>query len=269
MNKRELDIEVVIELTNKCEKMCKHCYRGSHIKGESMPFSTLKKIMTNVSEYSGVIGFTGGEPVLYEDGEHDFIDVANLCKELKLQPSIMLGGVFDTKQYRRLFDNMEGFYFNVSFNLFRDHWEELFVNAVKFVQKKNQVATVLSVYNSENELETKEQFRRIKNKYNLHVPAPHYGEITFMGRATSMAPKNIRTSLTCELQGQRDYLLFGVEGNVLPCCAVIPPSYLYDQGWPKLDHSEDLLSVWRKSREFCCKTCRFNKYNENNKTKTN
>lgn len=64
-------ITVSIELTNKCNLKCKHCYGSFQSKGIEMPLSNIKKLLYDL-ENLGVrnIEFSGGDisvyPYLYE-----------------------------------------------------------------------------------------------------------------------------------------------------------------------------------------------------------
>lgn len=58
--------ELGIELTNRCNFVCKHCLRDENLPRKNIPFRVVKKILKEAKTY-GIkhIGFTGGEPTLH------------------------------------------------------------------------------------------------------------------------------------------------------------------------------------------------------------
>ena len=253
------DIEVAVKITDRCEKMCSHCCECSNPYGHSMPFDYLVKVLKNIRKNSDLVGFTGGEPVLYRDGEHDFIDVINVCDKIGLLPTVMCGGTYDNKEYNHIFDNISGLRFAVSFNLFREHWKEVFLTAIEMVKRKNIVSIISILYSRKNKNKTLKEFNKLNKKLKLDAVIDK-GEITYIGRALTLKPKWVKIDLECELENYEDYLLIDMNGTVLPCCGVIDPIDIYKQGWNgHLQATQDLKMINKKARYFCHYKCKFNK----------
>lgn len=82
---------VTIELTNKCNLECKHCYLKSNNNGEHISIRTIKKIikeLKNIKPY--MIGITGGEALLHPEYEKIIKLLSTLDSKLILQTNGLL-----------------------------------------------------------------------------------------------------------------------------------------------------------------------------------
>ncbi len=58
--------EIGIELTNRCNFVCKHCLRDEKLPRKNIPYKVVKKILKEAKSYGiSHIAFTGGEPTLH------------------------------------------------------------------------------------------------------------------------------------------------------------------------------------------------------------
>lgn len=76
-----------IELTNKCNERCVHCFIPNNEKEHGVHFrlKNLKRVLNEFKELGGVrIILSGGEPLLHPD----FIEIIKFCRELDLSISI-------------------------------------------------------------------------------------------------------------------------------------------------------------------------------------
>lgn len=57
---------IVIELTNRCNLSCNHCFTGRHGGSDHLPIGILEKVVTEAGDRGfDKISFTGGDPTVY------------------------------------------------------------------------------------------------------------------------------------------------------------------------------------------------------------
>lgn len=58
--------KIVIELTNRCNLHCQHCFSGRHGGKDDLPLSILQKILMEAKAFDFTeLSFTGGDPTVY------------------------------------------------------------------------------------------------------------------------------------------------------------------------------------------------------------
>ncbi len=58
--------KVIIELTNRCNLNCHHCFTGRHGGRDDLPLTVLQQILVEAKDYGfAQICFTGGDPTVY------------------------------------------------------------------------------------------------------------------------------------------------------------------------------------------------------------
>ena len=69
---------IVIELTNRCNLSCQHCFTGRHGGSDDLPVSILEKVLAEAHDLGfDDITFTGGDPTLHRQ----FSQVLNLTSQ--------------------------------------------------------------------------------------------------------------------------------------------------------------------------------------------
>lgn len=69
---------IQLEITNKCNFSCKHCYLGKSESSSMLPYKTILSLLTD-AKFMGVknLLITGGEPLLHPD-------IKNILHTLKI-----------------------------------------------------------------------------------------------------------------------------------------------------------------------------------------
>lgn len=58
--------KIVIELTNRCNLHCQHCFSGRHGGKDDLPLPILQQILTGAKDFGFTeLSFTGGDPTVY------------------------------------------------------------------------------------------------------------------------------------------------------------------------------------------------------------
>ncbi len=119
-----------IEITKKCYVDCSHCCARANSQGIAMPFRNVVTLMEEVKSLNNGtldrIGFTGGEPFLYQDKNYTLLDVLLVAKDvssdLVIQTAGECGYVLENKleefAAHNLFENLS---IGLSYNLFQKH----------------------------------------------------------------------------------------------------------------------------------------------------
>lgn len=69
---------IVVELTNRCNLACNHCFIGRHGGSDHLPLDVLRNVVTESASYGfDRISFTGGDPTVYRH----FADAVRLVAE--------------------------------------------------------------------------------------------------------------------------------------------------------------------------------------------
>lgn len=70
--------KIVIELTNRCNLSCQHCFSGRHGGRDDLPLAVLRRVLAEAKENGfDHLSFTGGEPTIYRH----FAEVVRLTYE--------------------------------------------------------------------------------------------------------------------------------------------------------------------------------------------
>jgi MoaA/NifB/PqqE/SkfB family radical SAM enzyme len=60
--------KIVIELTNRCNLSCQHCFSRRHGGRDDLPLSVIKRILAEAKTHDfDHLSFTGGEPTIHPD----------------------------------------------------------------------------------------------------------------------------------------------------------------------------------------------------------
>ena len=90
---------IVIELTNRCNLRCQHCFSGRHGGRDDLPLDVLRHILSEAKhEGFKFIGFTGGDPTVYRH----FVEAIRLTYEAGYQFGFNTNGWNFTKIYSQL-----------------------------------------------------------------------------------------------------------------------------------------------------------------------
>lgn len=83
---------VTVELTDKCNYFCKHCYRSSApSRSTQLSFDALKSFLGDFHDHGGVVvELTGGEPMLHPD----FFEIVKWCSERFSLVGVLTNGYY-------------------------------------------------------------------------------------------------------------------------------------------------------------------------------
>jgi MoaA/NifB/PqqE/SkfB family radical SAM enzyme len=95
---------IVVELTNRCNLACQHCFLGRHGGSENLPIEILKKVLAEAPSLGfDQISFTGGEPTLYRW----FGEAVRLSAQAGFRFGIVTNGWTFPRTYPQLLDHRE------------------------------------------------------------------------------------------------------------------------------------------------------------------
>lgn len=162
----------VIEITNRCQFMCDHCYVAKSIK-KDMDYKTFKKIIDELLEincYS--ITITGGEPLLNKDFKKMFL----YAKQNGMRIGINTNGYFINKEIIDLFKEYKPFQIEISIYGYNDqsyeeftHYKNCFNNIDESINQliKNNLNLKLKTVLTKKNFENFEEIRKYCEKYDL------------------------------------------------------------------------------------------------------
>lgn len=178
MTKKKLHI-LSFYVTFDCDKYCRMCCMKAKKNGVNMAFATLgltlKKLKPVVAENTS-IGFSGGEPFLYEDAGKDIVDVlelfvANGYKRFDIQTA---GWSRGDRKYEKRFARLKKFIplcnmtINTSFNLYQKTGiEERLKNTLPLLLDSGFSPDVHMVIDFDNILQSFGNFYALANELNL------------------------------------------------------------------------------------------------------
>ncbi len=90
---------IVVELTDRCNLSCMHCFAGRHGGSHDLPMHVLQRVLAEAREYDfGHVSFTGGDPTVHPQ----FPEALRLSREAGYQYSFVTNGWNFTSIYDRL-----------------------------------------------------------------------------------------------------------------------------------------------------------------------
>ncbi|MCB0064360.1 MAG: radical SAM protein, partial [Caldilineaceae bacterium] len=99
--------KVIIELTNRCNLKCNHCFTGRHGGRDDLPLALLQRILAEAQHHGfGHINFTGGDPTVYradiQRGENAFAEAVRLTCAAGYRFSVNTNGWNFAQTYTQL-----------------------------------------------------------------------------------------------------------------------------------------------------------------------
>jgi MoaA/NifB/PqqE/SkfB family radical SAM enzyme len=92
---------VVVELTNRCNLSCSHCFVGRHGGSDNLPIEILETVLSEAPSFGfDRVSFTGGEPTLYRW----FGDAVRLTAQAGLRFGIVTNGWSFARAYPQLLE---------------------------------------------------------------------------------------------------------------------------------------------------------------------
>ncbi len=93
--------KIVIELTNRCNLRCQHCFSGRHGGRDDLPMIVLEQILDNANDAGfDLLSFTGGDPTLHRQ----FEDILRMTSAAGYRYSINTNGFNFTQIYPLLIE---------------------------------------------------------------------------------------------------------------------------------------------------------------------
>jgi radical SAM protein with 4Fe4S-binding SPASM domain len=141
-----------MELTNKCNLNCKHCYVNKKVLSE-IPFDKAKKIVSDLNDL-GVnrLVFTGGETLLYKK----LFDLADYSKELGVPDIVLLSnGILINEQNVKELKRFSFVQLSIDVppgkeKILRADYSNNLVNTIDLLQKNGIKVTLLCTLNNRN-----------------------------------------------------------------------------------------------------------------------
>lgn len=108
--------KIILQLTEKCNLHCKHCFVSSTESGQTIPFDDVQKILSALRN-SGIkkITVTGGEPLLHPQIK----EIISLFSENDIETAICTNAVLAKDEFVSKFCRDKKVHFNVSLDGFR------------------------------------------------------------------------------------------------------------------------------------------------------
>ena len=116
---------VTVELTDKCNYFCKHCYRSSApSRSTQLSFDALKSFLGDFHGHGGVVvELTGGEPMLHPD----FFEIVKWCNERFSLVGVLTNGYYlQEEEVRKQLPYREHMIFNLSLDSHREDYHDNF-----------------------------------------------------------------------------------------------------------------------------------------------
>lgn len=116
---------VTVELTDKCNYFCKHCYRSSApSRSMTLPFKAITSFLGDFSKNGGVVvELTGGEPMLHPD----FFEIVKWCNERFSLVGVLTNGYYlQEEAVKKLLPYRETMIINLSLDSHREDYHDNF-----------------------------------------------------------------------------------------------------------------------------------------------
>lgn len=116
--------KMLINLIEKCNFKCVHCFVSAESSGKSIPFNNFKeKIIPKLNKFNVIkVTLTGGEPFLHEN----IIEIIKLLSDEKIQVGICTNGSIMTDQDINEIEKIENLHINVSLHGFNSNSHDKF-----------------------------------------------------------------------------------------------------------------------------------------------
>lgn len=187
---------VTLELTDKCNYFCKHCYRSSGMARDTeLPFKSIDAFLNDFSRNGGVVvELTGGEPMLHPD----FFKIVRLCNERFRLVGVLTNGYYlQEEAVKNLLPYRANMIFNISLDSHREEYHDTFrgkpgaykrtVNAMRLLSENKFFFRVSMSVTAENFFEVEETVKLAKD---LGASAFTFTPVINVGRgANATAPK--------------------------------------------------------------------------------
>jgi MoaA/NifB/PqqE/SkfB family radical SAM enzyme len=167
----------VIELTDRCNLRCRHCFDARHAGMGDLPLGLVEDVV-RAAPACGVdhVSFTGGEPTLHRD----FDRIIELCAEAGLTFSLVSNGSTFPKKYRRFLARRSSFR-GVTFSL--DGAREETHDRIRGDGSYRQVMRAASICN----------FTGLPFTLNMVLTAENRGEVgELVGLAGALGSRGVR-----------------------------------------------------------------------------
>lgn len=108
--------KILLQLTERCNLHCEHCFVSSSTSGEEMTYETIEKILLPILVRAQVrkVTLTGGEPLVFGN----LLDVITLLSKFNMEISICSNASLITKEFLDGISNLRSVHFNVSLDGF-------------------------------------------------------------------------------------------------------------------------------------------------------
>lgn len=163
---------VTMELTDKCNYFCKHCYRSSAPScSTQLSFEVIKSFLGDFHEHGGVVvELTGGEPMLHPD----FFEIVKWCNERFSLVGVLTNGYYlQEEEVKKLLPYREHMIFNLSLDSYREDYHDKFrgmkdaykrtVNAMRLLSENNFFFRVSMSITADNFFDIEETIKLAKD----------------------------------------------------------------------------------------------------------
>lgn len=179
----------LIQLTERCNLHCEHCFVSAESRGDMMDFDKFKKLIIPQLVKSNVnkVTLTGGEPFVYPQ----LIDVIKLLVDEDIEVSICTNATLITKEFLQKIDEDKNIHFNVSLDgfssdshgMFRGNNDpQVFKKIIRNIEMLGERGVLNGILVTPNKYASIEEYEKIcefakKNhaKYVLMNPLSEFG----------------------------------------------------------------------------------------------
>lgn len=188
---------VTVELTDKCNYFCKHCYRSSApSRSQQLPFEVLTSFLEDFHKNGGVVvELTGGEPMLHPD----FFEIVKWCNERFSLVGVLTNGYYlQEEEVKKLLPYRESMIFNLSLDSYKEEYHDNFrgmkdaykrtLNAMRLLSENKFFFRVSMSVTADNFFEIEETIKLAKG---LGASAFTFNPVFNVGRGQNTAAPNI------------------------------------------------------------------------------
>lgn len=191
-------VQLSVELTNKCNFFCEHCYKNAYTKGEDIQPETMYKIYDIFNHKTEQIQFTGGEPFVNKNIE-EYINLFSKAFKIRIATNGSLLHQVDSNIIKllnfvqfSLYGCSSSEYFDFTKNEYG--WDNLF-QSVRKVSDAN-VDYIISVVLNQKNIHSLEDY--VKAAIELNATKIKFSIPSLVGRALSDYEENKKFILTQE-----------------------------------------------------------------------
>lgn len=137
--------KALIQITEKCNLHCSHCFVSAEIYGKTMSFESIKtKVIPRLKSCRVVsVTLTGGEPFIHKN----IIDIIRLLRENDLSVSICTNATCITKSHFEQLEKFDNVHINVSLDGFSETSHSVFREKYSSFEKTIETIKALSEKN--------------------------------------------------------------------------------------------------------------------------